>query len=324
MIAGYILIVIATITWIGFVVILLVSGQTNKARIKRRIYRVKQGAKAERMAKQEAALQEAEAHPVLRYEDTTLVDRVLRPLLQNISDRLSHYAPAELKTMLEDQIFRMGKQDSWSVTHLAACWVLSVAAGFLLTFLFISNKPELLYPQGFIIMILGTVGGAFLPFFILQSIIKQRQETLRNSLPEFIDLVCISVQAGLSFDGAVAKITDRMKGPLSDEFIRMQRDIRHGMTRQRSLTQLARRCDIEEMYLFTTSVIQADKLGTSMGRTLKLQADNMRDRYRQAVKAKAMKAPVKIIFPMVIFIFPSIFVIVLMPIIMNIASSFGK
>ena len=324
MIAGYILIVIAAIVWGGFVSILLLAGQTNKARVKRRIYRVQQETKAERRAKQESTLQEDDVQPVLRYEDTSIIDRVLRPMLQNLSDRLSRFAPTELKVMLENQIFRMGKQDSWSATHLAACWVLSVAAGFLLTFLFISNKPELLYPQGFIIMILGTVGGAVLPFFILQSIIKQRQETLRNSLPEFIDLVCISVQAGLSFDGAVAKITDRMKGPLSDEFIRMQRDIRHGMTRQRSLTQLAKRCDIEEMYLFTTSVIQADKLGTSMGRTLKLQADNMRDRYRQTIKAKAMKAPVKIIFPMVIFIFPSIFVIVLLPIALNIFSSFGK
>ena len=320
---GYILIVLAVVLWVAFIILLGLSSQTSKARIKRRLYFRQTEEEAERRKNQEAKSNE-DANIVRRYDETSFVNRVLRPMLKALSEQLSHFAPSELSGMLENQIFRMGKQDSWSVTHLAACWVLSVAAGFFLTLMFVISKPELLYPQGFIMMIMGTVGGAVLPFFILQSIIKQRKEKLRNSLPEFIDLVCISVQAGLSFDAAVSKITDRMKGPLSEEFLRMARDIRHGMTRQRSLTQLAKRCDIEEMYLFTTSVIQADKLGTSMGRTLKLQADNMRDRYRQTIKAKAMKAPVKIIFPMVIFIFPSIFVIVLLPIVMNIASSFGK
>lgn len=320
---GYILIVLAVVLWVAFIVLLGLSSQTSKARIKRRLYFMQTEEAAERRKNQEAKSNE-EANIVRRYDESSFVNRVLRPMLNALSEQLSHFAPSELSGMLETQIFRMGKQDSWSVTHLAACWVLSVAAGFFLTLMFVISKPELLYPQGFIMMIMGTVGGAVLPFFILQSIIEQRKEKLRNSLPEFIDLVCISVQAGLSFDAAVSKITDRMKGPLSDEFLRMARDIRHGMTRQRSLTQLAKRCDIEEMYLFTTSVIQADKLGTSMGRTLKLQADNMRDRYRQTIKAKAMKAPVKIIFPMVIFIFPSIFVIVLFPIALNIFSSLGK
>lgn len=320
---GYFLVILAAIAWSVFVFILSMSSQTNKARIKRRLYIMQMEEMAERRKKLEN-MPKDEVHLIKRRDETSIVDRVFLPMLQNLSEQLSHFAPSELRAMLENQIFRMGKQDSWSVTHLAACWVVSVATGFLLAFFLVNSRPELQYPQGFIILILGIVVGALLPFFILQSIIQRRQETLRNSLPEFIDLVCISVQAGLSFDGAVGKITDRMKGPLSDEFLRMERDIRHGMTRQRSLTQLAKRCDIEEMYLFTTSVIQADKLGTSMGKTLKQQADNMRDRYRQAVKAKAMKAPVKIIFPMVIFIFPSVFVIVLMPIIMNIASSFGK
>ena len=93
----------------------------------------------------------------------------------------------------------------------------------------------------------------------------------------------------MSFDGAVAKIVNRMKGPLPDEFRRMLRDMGLGMDRQRTLTQLAKRCDLEELYLFTASVIQAEHLGTSMSRTLKIQADNMRDRHRQAVRAMALK-----------------------------------
>ena len=87
---------------------------------------------------------------------------------------------------------------------------------------------------------------------------------------------------------------------------------------------MAKRCDIEEMYLFTTSVIQAEKLGTSMAQTLTMQADNMRDRHRQYVKTQAMKAPIKILFPMVIFIFPSIFVVLLLPALLTIIKNLGK
>ena len=115
-----------------------------------------------------------------------------------------------------------------------------------------------------------------------------------------------------------------MKGPLIDEFRRMLRDMGLGMTRQRTLNQLAKRCDLEEIYLFTSSVIQAEHLGTSMSRTLKMQADNMRDRHRQAVRTAAMQAPIKIIFPMVFFIFPSIFVMVVFPAALSLMKSLGK
>ena len=174
------------------------------------------------------------------------------------------------------------------------------------------------------IFLLGAIIGAVMPFFILQSIIRNRKEKLCRQMPEFIDLICISVQAGLSFDAAVSKITTRMKGVLSEEFQRMQRDIRNGMSRQRSLTQMARRCDIEEMYLFTSSVIQADRLGTSMSRTLKMQADNIRDRYRQNRRAEVLKAPIKIIFPIILFIFPSIFVVTLFPLLISFLKAFDK
>ena len=142
-------------------------------------------------------------------------------------------------------------------------------------------------------------------------------------MPEFLDLLCVSVQAGLSFDGAVAKICARMEGPLIDEFRRFQNDVGLGMTHQYALNQVAKRCDLEEVYLFTTSVIQAERLGTSMTRTLKVQADNMRDRHRQWVRGEALKAPVKIIFPMVLFIFPSIFVVLLFPSVLTIVRNLG-
>ena len=161
------------------------------------------------------------------------------------------------------------------------------------------------------------------PFAVLNNIIDKRQRAIRRQLPEFLDLLCVSVQAGLSFEGSVSKITSRMKGALIDEFKQMQRDGAMGIPRRVSLTQMARRCDMEEMYLFTASIIQSERLGTSLAKTLAVQAANMRERHRQHVKAEALRAPVKIIFPLVLFILPALFVILLLPMVYTTIQNFG-
>ena len=165
--------------------------------------------------------------------------------------------------------------------------------------------------------------GALLPFSILNSAIRKRQKSIDKQLPEVLDLLSVSVRAGLSFDGALKKITDRMTGPLIDEFRRMQQDVRMGAPRARAFQAIAKRCDVDDLYLFITAVIQAERLGTSMGKTLNNQADNMRERRRQKAKAEALKAPVKIVFPLVLFIFPAIFVVVLLPSVLSLIHNLG-
>lgn len=155
--------------------------------------------------------------------------------------------------------------------------------------------------------------GAMLPFGVLNHIIRDRQTKIIRQLPDVLDLLSISVQAGLSLDGAMRKVVERMEGPLIDEFRRMLRDIRMGMTRRRSMQLMAKRCDVQDVYLFVMSVVQSERLGASMSDTLVIQADNMRDLRRQRARTQAMKAPVKMIFPLVFCIFPAIFVVVLLP-----------
>lgn len=132
-------------------------------------------------------------------------------------------------------------------------------------------------------------------------------------MPEILDLLCVSVQAGLSFDAALRRIVDKMSGPLVDECGRMLEDVRMGLPRRQSLRMLADRCEVQDVTLFCTAIIQAERLGTGIGKTLSNQSANMRERRRQAVKAEAMKAPVKMLLPLVLFIFPALFVIVLLP-----------
>ena len=248
--------------------------------------------------------------------------RVIQPYIYSMDERLQKFAPAEIRLQLEDKIFRAGKIGVWGLRRLITIWCLAIVAGTACAIMLTYDTS--LHPlQQVMTILIGAFIGAAIPFAVLNSTIRNRQKALRKQLPEFLDILCVSVQAGLSFDGAVAKMTKRMHGPLIDEFKRVQNDVALGMTHQYALTNMARRCDLEEIYLFTTSVIQAEKLGTSMTRTLKQQSDNMRDRHRQYIKGEALKAPVKMIFPMVLFIFPSMFVVLLFPAVLSLLRNLG-
>jgi len=324
-----ILLIAAIVTALVMVMLFLLVYAARRPQMQTRqhLERMIAEAEAQRMSAKQQKRRVAEPEKSADYHymrEQSFKERVLSPLQNALESWLMKFAPRELRNMMEDMLLHLGVQEKWSVNRLAAGWVLCVAAGILLALLGISSFSPLQIPQQIAMLLLGLLSGAVIPFLLLQSAIRQRKAELRRQLPEFLDFLCVSVQAGLSFDGAVTKIVHRMKGPLTDEFRRMLRDMGLGMDRQRTLTQLARRCDLEEMYLFTASVIQAEHLGTSMSRTLKIQADNMRDRHRQAVRAMALKAPVKIIFPMILFIFPSIFVMVVFPAALTLLKSLNQ
>ena len=299
---------ISSFLWFIFIVILLRFKQTPEAKLRKRLNDMIDQAEAERATKiKKNVTPTAQAMMDGEVQRVAFKERVITPIVKWIEEHMQKLAPQAIKEQIEDKIFRAGKLGAWSASRLSIAFF-SIAA-----FFFVNYREGLNPAQRLLVMGLGVFLGAAVPFAILNSKIRQRQKSIRKQLPEFLDLLCVSVQAGLSFDGAVAKMIKRMKGPLIDEFNRMQQDVSLGMTHSYALTNLAKRCDLEEIYLFTTSIIQAEKLGTSMTRTLKVQADNMRDRHRQRVKTEAMKAPVKILFPMIIFIFPSMFVVLLFP-----------
>ena len=312
--------------WFGVVALLLYSKSSPESQVRRRLRIMIDEAERSRSQNKTIAAKknsEYENEGGKLFSQKSFFDRVIKPFLDKISEDIQNLAPVQIKNLFEKQIFLAGKTGIWSVKFLILMWAISIVIGLGIGF-FITQRIHYHVLQETMILILCGVAGAVLPIIRLQGMISKRKKQIRRQLPEFLDLLCVSVQAGLSFDGAVAKIVTRMKGAIIDEFKRFQSDVSLGMTRQYSLTQMAKRCDIEEIYLFTASIIQAEKLGTSMSRTLKLQADNIRDRHRQWVKAQALKAPVKIIFPMVLFIFPSIFVVLLFPAVITIIKTLGN
>lgn len=320
---NFVLAFIGAILWATGFFLTIYLRQTPTAQIRRRISSMVRTAETERAKAVKLKKDEEDKKP---NEHTTpsFNQRVIAPVYNDAVAFLRRFTPTYIVAMLEDRIFRAGKAGQWSVQKLGAAWVLAVLVGLFLGFRYATVAQGYIITQQILITIAGGLLGALLPFLLLNNTIKKRQKILKRQLPEFLDLLCVSVQAGLSFDSAVAKITGRMKGELADEFKHMQEDIKFGMTKNYALTQLGKRCDVEEIYLFCTSIIQAEKLGTSMSQTLTLQSDNMRERHRQFVKAEALKAPVKMLFPMVIFIFPSIFVVLLFPSVIQITKAFAN
>ncbi|WP_110954181.1 type II secretion system F family protein [Anaerosinus massiliensis] len=255
--------------------------------------------------------------------DKPFTERIVLPFFHGIEEKLIRLAPSRISEMLAARILRAGKQHIWSVNAFVCFWMLSSIACMIIAVFFAFYVKHMIFIQGFAITVAAIVIGAALPLVFLDSLIAKRRKLILRQLPEVLDLLCVSVQAGLSFDGAMSKVTDKMKGPLIDECSKMLRDIRMGMTRRIALTNMAERCRLQEMHLFTAAVIQSDRLGVSMGKTLLVQSENMRERRRQSIKEEALKAPVKMLFPLVLFIFPALFIVVLVPVILSLARNLG-
>lgn len=247
-------------------------------------------------------------------------ERVITPIIDSVQNFFLRLAPRAIFKTIERYIILAGKQDVWNRNKVIFVWG-TIIVGFFFAGLVFLIKTDGLLIQRLMVLFMLTATGITLPISYVRSIIKQRQEKITTQLPPFLDLLSVSVQAGLSFDASIERILRRSSGALMDEFKQMQKDMRLGLSKKEALHEMARRCDIEEVYLFTTSIIQAERLGTSMSKTLVEQANNMRELHQQRVKAKALKAPIKILFPLVIFIFPTIFIIILLPPLINILSN---
>lgn len=162
----------------------------------------------------------------------------------------------------------------------------------------------------------------YLQRFILLRQIEQRRRRIIKDLPYTLDLILVSVEAGLSFDGAIAKVVTNIPGPIADEFGKTLKEIRMGITRKVAMKNMSTRCNIKELSTLNTAIIQADELGVSLSNIIRIQGAMLREERKQKAREKALKAPVKILLPLILFIFPTIFIVILGPSLMKIAEIF--
>lgn len=235
-----------------------------------------------------------------------LGERLLGPWLRALGDRLYALTPLGWKRRLDLRLLRAGRRGQ-ADRLLGTAAVLAVGGP--LAWAVTGGSAHLGWLPA---MLLAAVGGA-LPDLWLGRQLVRRQRTIRAQLPDVLDLLCVSVQAGLAFDGALQRIAERFRGPVGAELGVYLREVMLGKSRAGALRGLAHRTGVAELGTFAAALIQADQLGVPIAGVLRIQADQLRVARKQEVQEEAMRIPIKLLFPLVFFIFPAVFVVVLGP-----------
>jgi len=171
--------------------------------------------------------------------------------------------------------------------------------------------------------VLGLAAGWLLPRAWLDGRVEQRKDALRRGLPDMLDMLTITVEAGLGFDAAVSKYISNQSGPLGSEFSLMLREVQAGMSRREAMRGLAQRCDVPELSAFVMAMVQADVFGVSVGSVLRTQSHEMRLKRRQRAEEIAQKAPAKMVFPLILCILPATLIVLMTPAVISIGRAFG-
>lgn len=255
------------------------------------------------------------------FDDGTFKDRAILPMKTGLARVVLRITPRASVETVSNKILRAGMNRKLSPTgYLASKGVLAVF-GFIGGQI-IAGATGALASRALLLGIVFAFAGFMLPDIVLTFKTRGRKEILRAELPDALDLLAVSVEAGLGFDGAISKLTEHMDGPLADEFALALGEMRIGESRQNALTKMMRRVETPEFSAFVRAIIQADQLGISLGRILKVQAADTRARRQLAAEERAMKAPIKMLFPTVIFIFPAMFIVILGPAFLNLSELF--
>lgn len=245
--------------------------------------------------------------------------RVLAPFVKRMGGFFGKFLPHKNMQKLQQNLIEAGNPSKLGpVEFMGVRLGLSLMIGgtFFLLFLFTSgvSSSTLLFPA-----VLGGLG-YILPGVWLSRKIKSRKQEIQNALADAIDLLSISVEAGLAFDPALARVANKWDNALTDEFKRMLGEMQMGKSRREAMREMQARVNVDDLNVFISSLVQADQLGVSISQILRVQSRQMRIRRRQRAEEKAQKAPIKMLFPMVFLIFPAMYVVILGPAIPQISN----
>ena len=251
-----------------------------------------------------------------RVPEEPFLQRVITPLVSAMSRLIVRITPVGWPNSLRRKLTLAGNPGGLETGQFLALYLVVIIAGICTGSLLAQGTGQPLFAM------IGLGFGLLIPDFWLKGRIQDRQGAIRKSLPSFLDLLTVSVEAGLGFDAALARVTAKESGPLAEEFQRVLQEIRMGKPRRDALRDLGNRTEVKELSGFVTAVVQADQLGVSIGNVLRVQAQQMRRSRRQRAEEAAMKAPIKMLFPLVFFIFPSLFIVLLGPAVIQLIEAF--
>src|SRR4051794_11503867 len=248
--------------------------------------------------------------------------RVVSPVLDKVIAVGRKFWPSGYAENAKRKLTIAGKPTKMQLDRFLAVRVLTIATIPITAVLTLGHILPLSGKLPLVVFAFFTLAAVVGPDAILNRQMEERQESIRKRLPDILDLLTISVEAGLGFDQAMDRTISAVPGPMSDEFARMLGETRAGVSRADALRALDERTQVPEVRSFVLAIMQADTFGVSIGRVLRAQSDEMRIKRRQLAQEKAMKAPVKMLIPMVFCIFPALFIIVLGPAMINIYKNF--
>jgi len=247
-------------------------------------------------------------------------ERVMKPIVEKIGNLVRKVTPVEVINSAQRKINAGGMKMNPALL-VGFQLVLAVLLPGLLIGVGIIAKMGAM--KGLAIIAFAAAIGYKMPDVWLTSKVNARKLAIQRALPDALDLLMISVEAGLGFDMALNKVVEKMKGPLCQEFARAIYEIRLGKPRRESLKNMAERVDVPDLSQFISALVQADKLGVSIGNVLRVQSDQMRMKRRQRAEETAMKAPLKMSFVLVFFVLPALLIVLLGPAAISVMNELG-
>ena len=249
-------------------------------------------------------------------------ERVIYPLARKLGELTMKFTPQNWLNNISRKLELSGSPSKMDPTiFLSSQFITAVIFGgiTLVFMIFLSSS----FPPGqiFLFTLVMTLIGFFIPQFQLSTKITKRQKAIRKAMPDALDLLTICVEAGLGFDAALSKVTEKWDTPLARSFQRVIQEIQLGKLRREALRDMADNIGINEMTSFVAAVIQSEQLGVSLAKVLRIQADQMRIKRRQMAEEEAHKAPIKMLIPMALLIFPSLLIVLFVPAILTVLQS---
>lgn len=250
-----------------------------------------------------------------------LAQRTVGPVILKISGFLKRFTPVGYLQKKERELMLAGHPGNLDAPAFVVIKLLTTIVGLIGAFFLRGFGSDGM--MQILMFVMPIALGFFGPDAWLKRKIDERRQAMLRALPDVLDLLVISVEAGLGFDSALQRVVATVPGPLSEEFFRMLQETRVGVSRRDAMRHLMDRTDLEELRSFLLAMIQAEAFGVTIARVLRVQADEMRVKRRQRAQEKAFAAPVKLVFPLVFCIFPSLFIVLLGPAAIQIADAFA-
>jgi tight adherence protein C len=250
-------------------------------------------------------------------------ERLVKPFYAAALALTRRYTPAGARDGIRQKLVMAGSPFGWDADRVLVAKVACLAGGMVLGLLFLA-VAGFAWPLRAAGLVAISLLGYWLPNIVLTNAVQRRQNEIRNALPDSIDLLTICVEAGLGFDAALAHVSRNTSGPLADEFYRTLQEVQLGRSRNEAMRNLAARSNVPELRAFMLAMVQADIFGVSVANVLRVQAKDMRMKRRQLAEERAMKVPIKVLFPVLFCIFPALFVVILGPAVMRISEVFAR